>query len=157
MEQKKSKLEEVLDIIQYEPNYETFEYRGFKVVIKRMMFMGGQLNGYVRIPKAHKFYQKGYDDIGNAIECHGGLTFTGDLEEDGDFYIGFDTAHYMDYMPFMQMHWSSNLRTDSPEHYRDITYVRNECKRIVDQIRVQKRDNNHNSRPEERGSDKEVG
>ena len=27
------------------------------------------------------------------IECHRGLTFSGDLEEDGDWYIGFDTSH----------------------------------------------------------------
>ena len=131
----KSKLEEVLDIIQHEPNYETFEYRGFKVVIKRMMVMGGQLNGYVRIPKAHKFYQKGYDDL-DMIECHGGLTFSGDLEEDGDWYIGFDTAHYQDYMPFMQMFLGKNGNPliDRNEQYRDINYVRQECKRIVDQL-----------------------
>ena len=28
-----------------------------------MIGMVGQLNGYVRIPKAYKFYQKGYDDL----------------------------------------------------------------------------------------------
>lgn len=131
--QEKSKLEKVLDIIQHEPNYETFEYRGFKVVIKRMMYMGGQLNGYIRIPKAHKYYGKGYDDI--PIECHGGLTFAGDLESDGDWYIGFDTAHYQDYMPFMQMTIGHHKFTElhDNEQYRDIDYVRNECKRIVDQ------------------------
>jgi len=129
----KSKLEQALDIIQKEPNYETFEYKGFKIVILRMMYMGGQLNGYVRLPKGHKFYGKGYDDI--PIECHGGLTFTGDLENDGDFYIGFDTAHYMDYMPFMQMFLKREDRGDNPnEHYKDINYVRNECKSIVDQL-----------------------
>lgn len=137
----KSKLEEVLDIIQHEPNYETFEYRGFKVVIKRMMYVGGQLNGYVRIPKAHKFYQKSYtDDDLEKIECHGGLTFAGDLEEDGDFYIGFDTAHYQDYMPFLQMVLGKSgggnpSIIDKNEEYRDIGYVRNECKRIVEQLR----------------------
>lgn len=135
-----TKLEEVLEIILHEPNYETFEYRGYKCVIKRMMNMGGHLNGYVRIPKGHRFYDKDYDDI--PIECHGGLTFTGDLEEDGDFYIGFDTAHYMDYMPFMQMSLSRHLRSSihEAEHYRDIDYVRNECKEIVDQILVQEQE-----------------
>ena len=127
----KSKLEQVLDIIQKEPNYETFEYKGFKVVIKRMMYLGGQLNGYVRIPKEHKYYQKSYsdDDVEN-IECHGGLTFAGDLEEDGDWYVGFDTCHYQDYMPFLHM----NVRDSGSGIYKDINYVRNECKRIVDQL-----------------------
>ena len=97
--------------------------------------MGGQLNGYVRIPKAHKFYQKGYDDIGNAIECHGGLTFSGDLENDGDWYIGFDTAHYQDYMPFMQMLLNKALQFDDPaSQYKDINYVRDQCKKIVEQL-----------------------
>jgi hypothetical protein len=128
----KSKLEKVLDIIQKEPNYETFEYKGFKIVIKRMMYLGGQLNGYVRLPEEHKYYQKGYNDI--PIECHGGLTFTGDLEEDGDFYIGFDTAHYRDYIPFLQFHVSNSAMMDELAMYKDITYVRNECKQIVEQL-----------------------
>lgn len=131
----KSKLEQVLDIIQHEPNYETFDYKGFKCVIKRMMYLGGQLNGYVRLPEEHKFYGKGYDDI--PIECHGGLTFTGELEDgDSDFYIGFDTAHYQDFMPFLQMALGKAFAPpqDDNDRYRDITYVRNECKRIVDQL-----------------------
>jgi len=129
----KSKLEQVLDIIQHEPNYETFEYKGYKIVIKRMMYLGGQLNGYVRIPKGHQFYGKGYDDI--PIECHGGLTFAGDIENDGDFYIGFDTAHYRDYMPFMIMLDRKGTLSNIDEGtYKDITYVRNECKSIVDQL-----------------------
>lgn len=136
----KSKLEQVLDIIQHEPNYETFEYKGYKIVIKRMMVMGGQLNGYVRIPKSHKFYGKSYSDDGvEDIECHGGLTFAGDLEYDGDFYIGFDTAHYQDYMPFLQMALGKSgggnpSIIDTNEEYRDIQYVRNQCKRIVEQL-----------------------
>lgn len=130
----KSKLEEVLDIIQKEPNYETFEYKGFKVVIKRMMYMGGQLNGYVRIPQGHEFYGKGYDHDGLMnIECHGGLTFSGDLENDGDFYIGFDTAHYQDYVPFLQMNIGRSTTFEN-KTYKDINYVRNECKSIVDQL-----------------------
>lgn len=133
--QEKSKLEQVLDIIQKEPNYETFEYKGFKCVIKRMMYLGGQLNGYVRIPEGHKYYSKGYDDI--PVECHGGLTFAGELiDGDTDYYIGFDTAHYQDYMPFLQMALGKAFTPpqDDGDRYRDITYVRNECKRIVDQL-----------------------
>ena len=134
----KSKLEQVLDIIQHEPNYETFEYRGYKCVIKRMMYLGGQLNGYVRIPKASRFYQKDYtDDLLEKIDCHGGLTFAGDLENDGDWYIGFDTAHFQDYMPFLQMALGKSGNPsiiDTNEKYKDITYVRNECKKIVDQL-----------------------
>jgi hypothetical protein len=130
----KSKLEQVLDIIQHEPNYETFEYKGYKVVIKRMMHFGGQLNGYVRIPVNHPYYDKDFtsDDLEN-IQCHGGLTFSGELEGETGFFIGFDTAHYQDYMPFLQMNLSTD-RTMNDGTYKDITYVRNECKHIVDQL-----------------------
>ena len=101
------------------------------------MWLGGQLNGYVRIPKAHPFYQKGYDDI--PIDCHGGLTYAGELEYDDDFYIGFDTAHFGDYMPFMHMSLGKEgIISENPEErYKDIDYVRKECKRIVDQLTKQ--------------------
>ena len=100
-----------------------------------MMFPGGgQLNGYVRIPENHPFYNKGYDDI--KIECHGGLTFSGELEGETGFYIGFDTAHYLDFMPFMAMINGRDFPTIMEQTtYKDIDYVRNECKEIVDQLR----------------------
>jgi len=133
----KSKLEYVLEIIQHEPNYETFEYKEFYCVIMRMMFMGGQLNGYVRIPENHPYYDKDYtsDELEN-IECHGGLTFSGELEGETGFFIGFDTAHYQDYMPFMQFalgQRAMELPYDQAV-YKDINYVRNECRNIVDQL-----------------------
>lgn len=147
----KSKLQKALDIIQKEPNYETFEYRGYKCVIKRMMYLGGQLNGYVRIPKASKFYDAtkqdmGYDDI--PIECHGGLTFTGKLEDEpeDEFYIGFDTAHFQDYMPFMQFQLSQYFNHEhESETYKDINYVRKECRDIVDQLLVLEQENADNT------------
>lgn len=81
-------------------------------------------NGYVLIPKGHKFYGLEYDDID--VNVHGGLTYSGiylgwieKYEEDGNDYeldinlkkkidkngyeflmdywvLGFDTAHYGD-------------------------------------------------------------
>jgi hypothetical protein len=132
----KSKLEQVLDIIQHEPNYETFEYKGFKVLIKRNMHTGCLL-GYVGLPGGHKFYGKNYnDDI--PIDCHGGLTFTNLWEDEKDnlWYIGFDCAHAYDYMPFLQMQLSSSMlmERDPAVSYKDINFVRNECKSIVDQL-----------------------
>jgi hypothetical protein len=137
--EQRSKLEQVLEIIQHEPNYETFEYKGYYCVIKRMMYLGGQLNGYVRIPENHECYDKNYDDIveSSAIECHGGLTFSGELYGETGYYIGFDCAHAWDYMPFLQMQLPSSTRFmehDPAVTYKDINYVRNECKDIVDQL-----------------------
>jgi hypothetical protein len=135
----KSKLEQVLEIVQKEPNYENFEYKGYYCVIKRMMYLGGQLNGYVRIPENHEYYDKDYSWIPYdlPIECHGGITFSGELEGETGYYIGFDCAHAWDYMPFLQMQLPSSTRFmehDPTITYKDINYVRNQCKDIVDQL-----------------------
>lgn len=67
-------------------------------------------NGYVIIPKEHPLHGKGYDEIDEIINVHGGLTFSAkvseirrfisddlydELEPDS-FVYGFDTAHYGD-------------------------------------------------------------
>ena len=130
------KLTEVLDIVITEPNTETFEYKGYKCLIRRTSH-GGNLNGYVGLPKGHRFYEKHYDDLN--IDCHGGLTW-GDFWKDQNddlWYIGFDTAHSGDYLPFEQMfnrHRVGWSWLGENETYRDINYVRQECKNIVDQI-----------------------
>jgi len=128
----KTKLDKVLEIIQHEPNYESFGYKGYYCVIKRMMFPGGgQLNGYVRIPEYHPYYDKEQHDID--IECHGGITFgPSELEGETGIFIGFDTAHYLDFMPFMAFLGANSLVLDGT--YRDVNYVRNECKQIVEQL-----------------------
>lgn len=52
-------------------------------------------NGYVSLPKGHKFYGLHYDDdLLQDIDIHGGLTYS---EQEGDFWtFGFDTAHHAD-------------------------------------------------------------
>lgn len=67
-------------------------------------------NGYVLLPKGHKWHGKHYDDI--PVEIHGGLTFSEPITEDmvegenweqyltkedvGCWMIGFDCAHFGD-------------------------------------------------------------
>lgn len=64
-------------------------------------------NGYVILPKGHKYHGVGYDSV--PVEVHGGLTFGQEVTEDslegweqltkedvGGWMIGFDTAHYGD-------------------------------------------------------------
>ena len=74
--------------------------------------------GYVRVPYWHPVYEKNYNDI--EIQCHGGLTFS-DHKLLGTSYlgwwIGFDCAHYDD--------------VDNP---KDMDFVRQECRNIVDQL-----------------------
>lgn len=106
-----------------EDDEKEFEYRGYLCEIWRHPNFGS-LNGYVFIPRDHKYFGKDYSDLDH-IDCHGGLTFS---ETRGDFTrIGFDCAHYGDYMPFNPIHFEDEV-------YRNMEYVEAECKKIVDQL-----------------------
>jgi hypothetical protein len=58
--------------------------------------MGYTLCGYVKVPPTHPCADKHYDDV--AVEVHGGLTFRCKAIGGGAWF-GFDTAHYMDWIP----------------------------------------------------------
>lgn len=52
----------------------------------------GQYNGYVNLPKGHRWYGLDYEKI--PVDIHGGLTYSAQM---GEYWtIGFDTAHYGD-------------------------------------------------------------
>lgn len=74
--------------------------------------------GYVAVPPGHPWHGKGYDDIQNEVDVHGGLTYaracSGAVchvpapgEPDDVWWIGFDLGHY----------WSTN----TPEFAREET------------------------------------
>ena len=106
-----------------EDDQEIFEYKGFKCEVIRHPALGS-LNGYVFIPKSHEYFGKDYYELDH-IDCHGGLTFS---ETRDDFTrIGFDCAHYGDYMPFNPLRFEYEV-------YRNMKYVEAECKKIVDQL-----------------------
>lgn len=79
-----------------------FEHKGLwcAVLLQHL----GHRCGYVGVPKTHKDYGKGYEDIGDFISCHGGLTFSSreEFEEYPSkdhtdlWWFGWDYAHYMD-------------------------------------------------------------
>lgn len=52
--------------------------------------------GYALIPENHPWSGVSYHDIFGEVDVHGGLTYSGDLFEDGGWWIGFDTNHYND-------------------------------------------------------------
>ncbi len=74
----------------------TAEYKGHKYAILQSH---SGLCGYVALPPGHRYHGVWYDDI--PIEIHGGWTFC-QLGTDGNFWIGFDTAH------LNSGHWSSD-------------------------------------------------
>lgn len=82
---------------------------------------GGCANGYVALPKGHKFFGLDYDMIHNKLpnlDVHGGLTYaakgiTGQPKETtGMWIVGFDTLHYGD----TNGNWS---RVSSVKHEAD--------------------------------------
>ena len=91
------------------------------------------LCGYVVIPKDSKYFES--DDYYNYdIDCHWGLTFAGSIEPiNVDFAIGFDCAHCNDINRLDDNWESSNKAT-----YKDVNYVDEECKSIIDQLIKQK-------------------
>ena len=71
--------------------------------LPRDTFDFGWGNGYVILPKGHKYHGIDYNDI--PVDIHGGLTYSRDIEyfstdkveaESGAWVIGFDTAHHGD-------------------------------------------------------------
>jgi len=134
----------------YEPDKETFIYRSMPCVILRNAM--GCLCGYVGITKQHPWYKMDYNELVVAeTNVHGGLTYADEVVYGADnkfqkwvienigihvsfqnkdmWWFGFDCAHGFDVCP----KYPRELRL-SDATYKDITYVRNECKSLVDQL-----------------------
>lgn len=126
----------------------------------------GALCGYVGVPKGHRYFKTDYDDV--EVDVHGGLTYAGfcqeapgpdsDLpegfgvchavepgEDDVIWWLGFDCAHFMDYIPGMDTEeirgyglGSANpvLESEFPKNYKDIEYVRREVVGLARQLSV---------------------
>jgi len=116
-------------LIELEGNHEEFDYNGFHCVINRVKVLG-HLCGYVVIPKGHYLYRRSIFTIENnySIPAHGGITFA-DFDNEGRYLIGFDCAHGGDALPFMD---DGNLPVSL---YKNMSYVENNLKEIVDYIK----------------------
>ena len=92
----------------------------FNTVIR--MVNGWHLCGYVEVPENIVSL---IDE--NEIECHGGITFNAEGVKcfpTNGYYIGFDCVHEWDWTPV------------SPNgEYRDINYVKEEIKHIIQQLK----------------------
>lgn len=106
---------------------------GYACVIVRNPHLG-HLCGYVGVPDDHLAYGKDYDDdIFNAVMVHGGLTFSGFRQatagEPTDlWWLGFDCAHYGDFVP--------NMPVCIGTVYRDVGYVTNEVTMLAKQLKA---------------------
>ena len=107
-----------------EPDYEkwTDEAPGLECLVIRSM--SSALCGYVKIPESHPLHGVEYTNKPlTGILVHGGLTFSGDRENDGQHWIGFDCAHYLDICPAI-----SEMVVFREGSYKDIDFVRSQCR-----------------------------
>lgn len=138
-----------------EPDYAKFNYMGLKCVVRRNGF--GAWCGYVKLPPGkllstvkrieqrreyNSFYRKMRGGIGyNAkvlrnVSVHGGLTYCGKLRRntggiERGLWLGFDCAHYQDFVPKM-----AGFMRERPGQYRDMTYVIDETTSLAEQVKL---------------------
>lgn len=143
---------EEVDILQF--NYKGYFCEVYRIFAKEPYakeeaYFGGHLCGYVKIPENHSCYNKHYFNID--IDCHGGLTFSKNTED--GYMIGFDCGHLNDYVPSLKNCKKSKDQLleeifPTPEEfknsaifyetYRNVNFVIEECKSIVDQLIITK-------------------
>ena len=135
-------------------NNRSYYERPFAVVEKQFNYKGhdcicifsirGIRCGYVSVSDK----EKPYDDYD--IDCHGGLTFDGELPDyykpKADYYIGFDCGHWCDGVDYDQAVKYNLIKPGEAERnkemfsylndypVRDLAYVEANCRSIVDQL-----------------------
>lgn len=123
-----------------EPDHKDFKYKGFDCEINRTEQIG-ILCGYVIINQNNKLFGKDYDsDLCMNLDVHGGITYT-DSEDDGRWRIGFDCGHVGDYVPgiyppYTKMFVDPDDLGGKAGEYRNIQFVTDEIKKMVDQVKT---------------------
>ncbi len=117
--------------------------------------------GYVSVPKKHPLYGKDRNRVNPLVQIHGGITFEGAMHgKTGRWYFGFDCCHAFDLIPCMialmessgfakeLLEFDETLRDFLGKHglgykpmkeYRNIRYVKSECKRMARQLKLLER------------------
>lgn len=141
-----------------EPNIVSSIQHGFHLLILRHEH-NLNLNGYVGVPRKHPLYGKLYmsNEQVSDLYVHGGITFSGygrwpEFQEEL-WYFGFDTAHFMDYVPGL-VNTLQEIRKQAGEllldidgmfpgtSYRDINYVAAEVNSLYEQLKKIQKDHN---------------
>lgn len=97
---------------------------------------GGMGNwcGYVCVPREHPYHGMSHEELEDEIVVHGGLTWSASFYEEGDWWFGFDCAHYMDSYPAKVAIDSITGIPDQGEVYRDLAYVKSQCAVLAAQL-----------------------
>ena len=77
---------------------ERFAFAGTECAVREVLcHFGTYRNGYARVPGWHSDFGLDYDDLDGRYDfACGEVTYAGDLDGDGGWWIGFDTAHAWD-------------------------------------------------------------
>ena len=123
--------EELEALIKEEGDFLPVEHEGYEGMCLRMVDGGGNINGFVKIPEGHKLHGIDCDDdTFPNLNVHGGITFSLNYnlktKEKDEWWIGFDTSHNGDYMPYYT-HFDG-------EEYRDMQYVEQEIINLINQL-----------------------
>ena len=129
---------------EHEPDREEWvhELTGYKCTVWRHPTLG-HLCGYVAVPKGHRVWGYGYDDVDDA-DVHGGLTYAEEDKETGEWVFGFDCSHGGDLSPsllatlmkYAELDGESiefKLRT---EKYRTFEWVKKEVCSLARQLKL---------------------
>ena len=109
------------------------EYNGYNYYV---LNLGTHPCGYVEIPHDSKYFNVDYNNI--PVECHGGLTYgRGFLHtvagiDDNRYFIGWDYAHYCDYVGYHSM-FGVDEAPFGDRRYTTEDVVR-ECKNVIEQL-----------------------
>ena len=128
---------------EHEPDREEWvhELTGYKCTVRRHQTLGS-LNGYVAVPKGHRVWGKGYDDVD--VEVHGGLTYADEDKETGEWVFGFDCSHAGDISPKLLATLMKYVDTDAEtmdwrmrtEVYRTFEWVKKEVCVLARQLKM---------------------
>lgn len=128
-------------------------YKGYPYVV---LFMPGAYRcGYVGVPYGHKLAKKSVDKLSH-LRCHGGVTYAEshlyNCNDENTWWIGFDCAHcfdgydielakqYFGCNPGFEKTFSvvedlwEKANKDPETEIRSLAYVKDECKKLIDQI-----------------------
>ena len=124
--------EQLIKLIEKEGDELQWDYTcGNGVIIHCSIHRNGvkALCGYITLTKDSSLYGVGYDDLD--LHAHGGLTYDG-YDENENWVIGFDCAHYQDLSPYFLL--SEEYSFGQRGTYRDMEYVKSECENLAEKV-----------------------
>jgi len=94
----------------------------------------GHRCGYVTVPKDHPWHGKTYNDVD--LDVHGGLTYAG--MEDGDWWFGYDCAHFGDARDpelMSDKYKAIRMRSFDGDTVKTLDFCVNECESMAWQLK----------------------